>query len=66
MGRQLEMFPPPAPDANDRLNAAQAEMRLAAMERDASRPRPRGRAQHHRSVSRACPSCGACVTIRVS
>lgn len=64
MMKQLPMFPGPELDADARLNAAQAEMRLQQMQR--SEARPRFRAQHHRSVSAPCPSCGACVTIRVS
>jgi len=37
MGKQLELFPAPEPDANDRLNAAQAAIRRDRKLRDATR-----------------------------
>lgn len=53
--RQLEMFPPPPPTADELLNAAQAEMRLARMQRDraataAERERDRERSRRKRPV----------------
>lgn len=63
MGKQLDMFSAPEPDANDRLNAAQADMRLGQMRR--ADTRPRFRASHRESRAVQCPSCGACVTIPV-
>src|SRR5215203_2450034 len=47
--RQTEMFPPPAPGADDELNAVQAEMRLSQLARDATRP-PSARRGRHREV----------------
>lgn len=62
MGKQLPLFEQTR-DHNDRLNEAQAKMRLEAAAREATKPvfKPR----HGRSVGRACPSCGAYVTIPV-
>ncbi len=66
MGKQLglfELWGPPSNDADDRLNAAQAEMRLQQMGRAESRPRHRP--VHRRKVATTCPSCGKPVTIEV-
>lgn len=62
MGKQLPLFDGD-PAANAALDRALAKMRLERTARDASRLR---KAEHHRSVSAPCPSCGTCVTIRVS
>lgn len=53
MGKQLEIFPPPEPTADEQLNAAQAEMRLARMARDRDREplsREQLRSRRHREV----------------
>lgn len=67
MGKQLGLFAASAKDLDDSLNAAQAELRLERMEREASRRGVGARpSRHHRSVTALCSSCGTRVTIRVS